>query len=897
MNKRLVKILMVGVSPVFVLMLGGPAFAQSTGTQAVEGIESVTVTGEHEITGIMKPITVPKERSTISQDFINTQPAGQSIFDMLNKVPGYNFTNNDPYGNSGGDVRIHGFDGNHISFTWDGMPLNDTGNYAIFTNQVADSEVIGSASVNQGTTDVDSPTAAATGGVVSIVTSRPKDDWGAMMDTSFGSNNYKREFLRLDTGEFGPWNTTGFVSGSYTIYDKFKGPGFLQKKQFNAVLYQDMGDLGWIQLAMHWNSNRNNFYNNPTFYPTVSTLAPTATAGVFNGVTPFPLISGGPGAPTLAYSPTGSFTGTGLTNNSLGFGLQFDEAPTCTRAPGVTGTAQNDAQCSSYYRVRINPSDTGNIRLSSLFHLNDELSLTVDPSIQYVLANGGGYTSVSETDPRLAGSLYPKVTGRDLNGDGDSLDTIGVYSPSNTNTIRYGLNTSLVWRVDPDNTVQLAYTGDFGFHRQTGQYGLLDATGRPFDPFGGYRDPNARVLSVDGVPLRSRDRRSHAFLNQVALAYEGNFWEDMVHVSAGVRSPFMTRDLNQLCYQQVTGTSNVGFPTCTSNSPTSAPASNGTVTLPQAPGSSAAVLGSLYVPPAQKTVNFNRILPNAGFTFSPFGPMHQFYADYAAGLAAPRTDNLYNGGNNGKCVTATGASNPAAPGCVYSSFSTVNPETSTNYDIGYRYVSDMVTASITAYNTQFKNRIVTSFDQEQGISIDRNIGSVNVDGVDAEANVALTQDLSVYTSASYTKSRVSDGPLAIILVGAGGAPINLAGKTLVETPDWTFSQRYEYKLAGFTFGFGGKYVGSRFATDNNDYKVPSYFTADADISYDLGNIGWHDSYLKVNGYNLFNEKYLGSISSKPCFIPTLPSSSSCGSLPTFVVGSPQTFQLTLRSVL
>lgn len=895
MSKRLVKILMAGVSPAFVLILSGPVLAQSTGTQAVEGIESVTVTGEHEITGIMKPITVPKERSTIDQDFINTQPAGQSVFDMLNKVPGYNFTNNDPYGNSGGDVRIHGFDGNHISFTWDGMPLNDTGNYAIFTNQVADAEVIGSASVNQGTTDVDSPTAAATGGVVSIVTARPKDEPGAMLDSSAGTNNYKREFARLDTGEFGPWNTIAFASFSYTSYDKFKGPGYLKKQQFNASIFQDMGELGWIQLAMHWNSNRNNFYNNPTFYPTVSTLAATATPGVFNGVTPFPLVSGGPGAPNLAYSPSGSFTGTGLTNNSLGFGLQFDEQPTCTRVPAVGGHADLDNLCSSFYGVRINPSDTGNVRLSSLFHLTDELSLTVDPSIQYVLANGGGYTSLSETDPRLAGSLYPAFNGRDLNGDNDALDTIGVYSPSNTNTIRYGINTSLVWRITQDQTVQFAYTGDFGFHRQTGQYGFLDSTGRPTDPFGGYRDVNNRVLALDNVPLRSRDRRSHAFLDQLAFAYEGNFWEDMVHVSAGVRSPFMQRDLNQLCYLQVTGTSNVGFPTCTSNSPASAVGANGTVTLPQAPGSSAAVVNSLYVPPAQKTVNFNRILPNLGFTFSPFGPMHQFYADYAAGLAAPRTDNLYNGGNNGLCVTG-GVSTPTAPGCVYSSFSTVNPETSANYDIGYRFVSDMVTASITAYNTQFKNRIVTSFDQAQGISIDRNIGSVNVDGVDAEANVALTSDLSVYTSASYTHSRVSGGPQAIILVGAGGAPINLAGKTLVETPDWTLSQRYEYKLGGLTVGFGGKYVGSRFATDNNDYKVPSYFTADADITYDLGRIGWDGSYVKVNGYNLFNEKYLGSISSKPCFIPTLASTSACGSLPSFVVGSPQTFQVTLRSV-
>ena len=146
MKMRNAKILMTGVSPLFLMLMTGPVLAQSTATQAVENsVESVTVTGEKQISGIMKPITVPKERSTITQDFIDKQPAGQSVFEMLNKVPGFNFTNNDPYGNSGGNVRIHGFDGNHISFTWDGMPLNDTGNYAIFTNQVADSEVIGSA--------------------------------------------------------------------------------------------------------------------------------------------------------------------------------------------------------------------------------------------------------------------------------------------------------------------------------------------------------------------------------------------------------------------------------------------------------------------------------------------------------------------------------------------------------------------------------------------------------------------------------------------------------------------------------------------------------------------------------------------------------------------------------
>ena len=55
--------------------------------------------------------------------------------------------------------------------------------------------------------------------------------------------------------------------------------------------------------------------------------------------------------------------------------------------------------------MRINPSDTGNIRLSSLFRLTDELSLTFDPSVQYTLANGGGYTALSEQDAKLRGNV------------------------------------------------------------------------------------------------------------------------------------------------------------------------------------------------------------------------------------------------------------------------------------------------------------------------------------------------------------------------------------------------------------------------------------------------------------------------------------------------------------
>lgn len=878
MINRLNKTLLLGASPILLLVASiVSANAQSTATDA---IETVLSTGTNQgFSGIMKPIDVAKERSTITQDFLVTQQAGQTIAESLNKVPGFNFTNNDPYGSAGGNIRIHGYDGNHISLTWDGMPLNDTGNYAIYTNQLPDPEDLASVTVNQGATDVDSPSAAASGGVVSLRTSRPSDTFGVMLQPSAGSFNYQRYFGRVDSGAFGPFDTTAFGSFSLASNDKFKGPGKIQKRQYNLGLYQDLGSLGFITLGMHFNSNRNNNYASVSYYPEPNTFVPPA---------------GAPALPNVLLDANGNYTaGTTFATGTL---WNTDYNPTCTRVAGVNGTAQADTLCSNYYKRQINPSDTGNIRVSSLFRLTPDLTLTIDPSIQYVLANGGSqYTQLRENDPRLIGTTG--TVGRDLNGDGDLLDTVGVFGPSNTNTIRYGLNTSLLWNIAEGHTVQLAYTLDYGLHRQTGQASFLQADGSPYDWFGGYRDAAHRVLSNDGTPIRTRDRRSHAILNQPAFDYEGDFLQDTFHVSAGARLPIMTRALNQLCYLQVfAGSSNsftpgVGFPECTTQAPASAVAANNTVTL-------AGFGTSLFTLPAKETVEYSRVLPNLGFTYSPFGHGSMVFMDWSTGISAPRTDNLYNGGNNGQCLVGTTIT-PTNPGCSFSSFNNgVKPETSNNYDIGFRYNNDTVTASVTLWNNQFKNRIVTSFDPDQGISIDRNIGSVNEDGVDAEVNVFPFEGFSVYTSVSYTHSRVSNTPDALIFLNAAHTQsVNIAGKEVVETPNWTLSERLQYKIYGFNIGFGAKYTGRRYATDTNDLRVPSYVLVDSDITYDLGELGWKGSFLKFNAANLFNERYFGSISSQRCFVPNLPTATSgCGSYPLMSVGYPQTFQVTLRTV-
>src|SRR3546814_15920834 len=86
----------------------------------------------------------------------------QTILDTINMVPGVSFQNNDAYGSSGGQLTIRGFSSDRISLTFDGVPLNDSGNYAIYSNQQLHPELIEQVHTNLGTPDVDSPTAPTT---------------------------------------------------------------------------------------------------------------------------------------------------------------------------------------------------------------------------------------------------------------------------------------------------------------------------------------------------------------------------------------------------------------------------------------------------------------------------------------------------------------------------------------------------------------------------------------------------------------------------------------------------------------------------------------------------------------------------------------------------------------
>ena len=844
------------------MLLAGAASAQSSGTDAAEGtvVDTVVVTGARgprTISGAVVAQTVDKTRSTITQEYISRQQSGQSIISLLNNVPGLNFTNNDPYGNSGGNIRLRGFDGNRVSLTFDGIPLNDTGNYAVFSNQQVDSEIIDRASVNQGSTDVDSPTASASGGTISYVTARPLEEMGAQIRTSIGSFNYGRVFGRFDTGAFGPWGTTAFITGSYTNYDKWKGPGELEKKQYNGRVFQDLGDGDFASLAFHWNENRNNSYN--TFINLSQFnlgLKPENDIACFRPI---------PGAGTVQNESNGSSIITYFGGNA-------------------TGSCTND------HRTRINPSNTGNIRGQFSYGLTDNLRLTIDPSFQYVIANGGGYTLTSERDDRLDQNTTNNATltsaaqcvaaailntGTDLNGDGDSCDNVGLYTPSNTNTRRYGVLSSLIWDINDDNRVRISYTNDYGRHRQTGEAIRYNADGSVPEVFAGentWGNEDLRVFGRDGSYLRSRDRFSIALLNQISAEWRGQFMDDALSVTLGVRAPFFTRDLNQFCFSQ-SGTSNVR---CTTETP-SFTLANGNVNF-------ASTGSSQFIRPYSQTLKYDAVLPNLGASYR-FLDNNSVYASYAEGISLPRTDNLYQPVRN-----AAGALD----------FSSVQPETTKSYDVGYRYTSSTLIASIAAWSVSFENRIVTSFDNDPAsptfnLSIDRNLGSVEQSGVDAQFEYALADNFSVGGSASYNTSEVQDD----VPLGTGRF-LPTTGKSLVETPEWTYSLRANWDVTeNWSLGLQGKYVGERFTTDVNDEKTPEYTVVDFDSRYDLTDtFGIRNAFVQFNVTNLFDEEYPASISSGNNAItidvdPSAAVFNQNGVVRTFSLGAPRTMMLTL----
>jgi iron complex outermembrane receptor protein len=186
---------------------------------------------------------------------------------------------------------------------------------------------------------------------------------------------------------------------------------------------------------------------------------------------------------------------------------------------------------------------------------------------------------------------------------------------------------------------------------------------------------------------------------------------------------------------------------------------------------------------------------------------------------------------------------------------------------------------------------VRAFNEDLGINITRNLGSVKLYGVDAEVAYKPIKPLTLYASAAYVHSEVQND---VKLDALRALPTK--GKELVETPRYTLFWRGEYELSAFTLGIQGKYVGKRFSTDVNDETTPAYTVWDLDIRYDMAQVGLPKAYLQLNVTNLADEKYFGSISSGTNTNPIItPGGVIASALPFYQIGSPRAVSLSVHA--
>jgi len=746
------------------------ASAQSTGTQVIE--ELVVSATEITIGGAMIAVREPKSRATLTSELLSRQAPGQSVLDSINLLPGVNFANNDAFGSSGGDLVLRGFDSQRVALLQDGVPLNDSGNYAIYPNQQLESDLIERVTVNLGTTDVDSPTAAAAGGTINYITRRASDTFGVRGEAGIGGDNMYRYYGTLELGEFTPFGTKAWVSVLKTGNDAFqpkgmavKPAGKIRKTQFNARLDQDFGDFGWMSVIGNWNSNRNAFLGRASLVQFNTNTIPTVTE---------------------------------------------------------QGASEN-----------INPSDTGNVRVLSSWDITPDITLTVDPSFQFVMANGGGAANWSETDLQLRGNSG--AAGLDLNNDGDTGDTVRLFRPNNTNTHRLGVTSSLIWKFADNQSVRAAYTYDRARHRQTGDVGYIKTDGS-FDPesvFAGKSVYGFRPVRLpDGSILQRRNRFSVALLNQVAVEYRGRFMEEKLLLNVGLRAPFFTRHLNNYCYQRDTFnaycTTQTGTPVAGTNDGTGRPL----VTFPVSALNTNASFR--YGQPRSFDRKYDEVLPNVSVSYD-FTPDLQVFASFAQTLSAPRTDDLYD-----QVLVDPG------------------PEKASAFDLGARYQAGPFMAAAAVFYNQFSNRIERVYDEPNGIAFSANVGDVQLMGIDGQVGYKPLDNLSFYASASYITSEIQDD----IPGTSAGPALPTKGKSLYETPEFQGSIRAQYEPVEFlSLGLQGKYVGARWTNLVNTEKFPSYMLVDFDVRFKLDTFGLENTYIQGNVRNLFDENYLADITS------------------------------------
>lgn len=248
-------------------------------------------------------------------------------------------------------------------------------------------------------------------------------------------------------------------------------------------------------------------------------------------------------------------------------------------------------------------------------------------------------------------------------------------------------------------------------------------------------------------------------------------------------------------------------------------------------------------------------LPHFEFDYH-FLQHHEVYWDIAENMRA------YDYSSQQVSGQAWGGLGKNAPGATAqdvfdASRSTLRPETTWNYVVGYRYNSNLFSGSVDFYHTDYYNRLaaITEGSSNNANSAFMNVGRESMNGVDVLGTIRPFKGLEITNSFSW-----NDATYLSRAINYGGTNYDLAGKHQVYYPKFMYKANLNYTWRRAMFNFNVNYVGARPMTYLNDEYIPAYWLTNLNLGYDFGTIGFaHHLRATLGITNLFDANYIGGV--------------------------------------
>jgi iron complex outermembrane recepter protein len=444
--------------------------------------------------GLMVKQDAPKSVSTVTRDFIAKQAPGTNPMNLIALLPGVNSSSSDALGLSGGNMSMRGLQQTQIGYTLEGFPLNDIGSYAIYQQEIADSENLTRINVAQGSADLDSPHISATGGVVDMYMIDPKTKPGGLVDFSYGNRNTVRGFLRLDSGYIGKSNVRAYASFSDANEDPYRGSGQLKKLHGETKIVNEWGQGNRISLAIIGNQLD-------------SQLTPSTNLQSWE---------------KYGYGVTGKVITSQAFGNKTQVGALNGSTTNTIYNTVYTG---NTAANSNYYRLHTNPFVNIYSSAPSTFTLTDHLVFTTTPYFWYGNGNGGGAYAETLTKFQYGAHTLPAT----LNGQTSSKSQL-IYNPSNTTTYRPGDISKFVLTTGI-NRLELGFWFEYSKQIQTGPYSGISSDGSPLDQWGG----GPQVVLSNGQTAQYRDALTQTYIRVPFIADSISLFNNKLTIDGGLK--------------------------------------------------------------------------------------------------------------------------------------------------------------------------------------------------------------------------------------------------------------------------------------------------------------------------------------------------------------------------